>query len=208
MASDSPSFRHEKSAIAQGFAPVCGIDEAGRGPLAGPVVAAAVIFTGKRRPKGIRDSKALSPEAREDLYEAIVASAAVAVGVGDVERIDRDNILQASLWAMAEAVRALSVPPAYAIVDGDRLPQLSCPAKAVISGDALCVSVAAASIIAKVTRDRMMVELAREYPAYGFERHKGYCTEDHLAALETYGPTPCHRRSFAPVAFHVSINHS
>ena len=207
MASDSPSYRYEKQLIADGMMPVCGIDEAGRGPLAGPVVAAAVIFTAVRRPRGIRDSKMLSAEQREDLYHEIVQRAVVGVGIGDVERIDRDNILRASLWAMGEAVRALSTAPAFALVDGNMLPELSCGGRPIVSGDSLCVSIAAASIIAKVTRDRMMVALAQQYPAYGFERHKGYSTGDHLARLKEFGPTPHHRRSFAPVAEQEFINH-
>jgi ribonuclease HII len=180
--------------------PVAGIDEAGRGPLAGPVVAAAVILSEKRRPRGIRDSKMLLPEAREELFCKIMGCAAVGVGIADVERIDRDNILRASLWAMTQAVRALGVVPAFALVDGNMLPELDCPGEAIVDGDALCVSIAAASIIAKVTRDRIMRELAVEFPRYGFEQHKGYCTEAHLAALKDLGPTPHHRRSFAPVA--------
>ena len=195
-----PTYAREKELACRQCVPVCGIDEAGRGPLAGPVVAAAVILNDKRRPRGIRDSKMLTPEAREDLYPRIIASAAVGVGIADVERIDHDNILRASLWAMTQAVRALGILPAFALVDGHMLPELDCPGQAIIDGDALCVSIAAASIIAKVTRDRIMTELASEFPLYGFERHKGYCTDAHLAALKDYGPCPHHRRSFAPVA--------
>jgi ribonuclease HII len=127
-------------------------------------------------------------------------SAAVGVGIADVERIDRDNILRASLWAMTEAVKALGTRPAFALVDGNMLPELDCAGEAIVDGDALCVSIAAASIIAKVTRDRIMRELGLQYPLYGFEQHKGYSTEAHLIALKDHGPTPCHRRSFAPVA--------
>lgn len=195
-----PTYAREKELACRSCVPVCGIDEAGRGPLAGPVVAAAVILNEKRRPRGIRDSKMLTPEAREGLYGRIMKNAAVGVGIADVERIDRDNILRASLWAMTQAVNALSTAPAFALVDGNMLPQLDCPGEAIVDGDALCVSIAAASIIAKVTRDRIMRELAREFPHYGFEHHKGYCTEAHLTALKDYGPTPHHRRSFAPVA--------
>jgi ribonuclease HII len=195
-----PSYSREKDLALRQLMPVCGIDEAGRGPLAGPVVAAAVILDAKRRPRGIRDSKMLTADAREELYCHIMASAIVGVGVADVERIDQVNILRASLWAMSEAVRALAMAPAFALVDGNMLPSLDCPGEAIIEGDALCVSIAAASIIAKVTRDRLMIELANEFPHYGFEQHKGYCTELHLAALQSYGPTPHHRRSFAPVA--------
>lgn len=195
-----PNYTREKQLACRNCAPVCGIDEAGRGPLAGPVVAAAVILHDKRRPRGIRDSKMLTPEAREDLYHRIMASAAVGIGIADVERIDRDNILRASLWAMTQAVKALGSTPGFALVDGNMLPELDCPGEAIVDGDALCVSIAAASIMAKVTRDRIMRELASEYPVYGFEHHKGYCTEIHLAALKDHGPTPHHRRSFAPVA--------
>jgi ribonuclease HII len=195
-----PTYSREKLLASRQCMPVCGIDEAGRGPLAGPVVAAAVILSDKRRPRGIRDSKMLTPEAREDLYGRIMNGAGVGVGIADVERIDRDNILRAALWAMTQAVKALGTQPAFALVDGNILPELECPGEAVIDGDALCVSIAAASIIAKVTRDRIMIELAGEYPHYGFERHKGYSTEEHLIALKCLGPTPHHRRSFAPVA--------
>jgi ribonuclease HII len=195
-----PTYTRERDLARRQCLPVCGIDEAGRGPLAGPVVAAAVILSEKRRPRGIRDSKMLTPDAREVLYTHILANAAVGVGIGDVERIDRDNILRASLWAMTQAVQALGVMPAFALVDGNMLPELECPGEAIVDGDALCVSIAAASIVAKVTRDRIMRELAVEFPLYGFEQHKGYCTEAHLLALKDYGPTPHHRRSFAPVA--------
>jgi ribonuclease HII len=195
-----PNYSRERELAQRQCLPVCGIDEAGRGPLAGPVVAAAVILDEKRRPRGIRDSKMLTPEAREDLYPRIMKSAAVGVGIADVERIDRDNILRASLWAMSEAVRALGMKPAFALVDGNMLPELDCAGEAIVDGDVLCVSIAAASIIAKVTRDRIMRDLGLQYPLYGFEHHKGYSTETHLIALKDHGPTPCHRRSFARVA--------
>jgi ribonuclease HII len=195
-----PNYSRERELAQRQCLPVCGIDEAGRGPLAGPVVAAAVILEEKRRPRGIRDSKMLTPEAREDLYPRIMRSAAVGLGIADVERIDRDNILRASLWAMSEAVKALGMKPAFALVDGNMLPELDCAGEAIIDGDALCVSIAAASIIAKVTRDRIMRDLGLQYPLYGFEHHKGYSTEAHLIALKDHGPTACHRRSFAPVA--------
>jgi ribonuclease HII len=195
-----PSYSREKDLAVRQVVPVCGIDEAGRGPLAGPVVAAAVILDAKRRPRGIRDSKMLTPEAREALYDRIMECAIVGVGMADVQRIDTLNILHASLWAMREAVQALASTPAFALVDGNMLPPLDCPGEAIVDGDQLCVSIAAASIVAKVTRDRLMIALAQEYPQYGFEQHKGYCTELHLAALKDFGPTPHHRRSFAPVA--------
>jgi ribonuclease HII len=195
-----PGYSRERDLAQRQCAPVCGIDEAGRGPLAGPVVAAAVILEEKRRPRGIRDSKMLTPEAREHLYGRIMKSAQVGIGVADVARIDRDNILRASLWAMSEAVKALGTKPAFALVDGNMLPELECEGQAIVDGDALCVSIAAASIIAKVTRDRIMRELGSQFPHYGFEQHKGYSTEAHLIALKGFGPTPHHRQSFAPVA--------
>jgi ribonuclease HII len=189
----------EASETALGRGPVAGIDEAGRGPWAGPVVAAAVILDAAAIPPGIADSKALEPDVREALSRLIMASAAVGIGVADVERIDRDNILNATLWAMAEAVKALPVKPRLALVDGNRAPRLPCETRTIVSGDARCLSIAAASIIAKVTRDRLMVELGRALPAYGFERHKGYGTPEHRTALAHHGATEHHRRSFRPV---------
>src|SRR5262245_33826564 len=174
--------------------PIAGVDEAGRGPWAGPVVAAAVILDPERIPAGIADSKALDPEERARLYALIVASAVVGVGVGDVARIDRDNILNATMWAMAEAIAQLPVMPRLVLIDGNRTPQLRCPARPIVAGDAQVISIAAASIVAKVTRDRLMVALARDYPGYGFERHKGYGTPEHQAALARLGVTPQHRR--------------
>lgn len=195
-----PTFEVEAAAIAAGSGSVAGIDEAGRGPWAGPVVAAAVILDPHAIPDGIDDSKALDEQQREAAYAQIVARAIVGVGVADVDRIDRDNILAATLWAMAEAVRGLTVPPALCLVDGNRLPGgLPGPARAIVKGDAISLSIAAASIVAKVTRDRIMVELAEAYPGYGFERHKGYGVPAHRAALERLGVTPHHRRSFEPV---------
>lgn len=179
--------------------PIAGIDEAGRGPWAGPVVAAAVILDPDRIPAGIADSKALDPEAREQIYPRILATAAVGVGIADVARIDTINILNATMWAMVEAVRALPCSPRLALVDGNRLPRLSCSARAIVGGDARCLSIAAASIVAKVTRDRLMIALGRELPGYGFERHKGYGTPEHKAALDRLGVSPHHRRSFRPV---------
>jgi len=180
--------------------PVAGVDEAGRGPLAGPVVAAAVILDPHNIPEGIADSKALEAEVRAVLYRAILASAQVGVGVAGVDRIDRDNILHASLWAMADAVAQLPCRPRLVLVDGNKVPpRLDCASRAIVRGDAKCLSIAAASIVAKVVRDTMMVELARDYPGYGFERHKGYGTAEHHAAIERYGVTPHHRRSFRPV---------
>lgn len=194
-----PSFELEAAEIALGRGPVAGIDEAGRGPWAGPVVAAAVILNPDEIPPGLDDSKALDEAARDAAYARIVRSARYGIGIADVARIDRDNILQATLYAMGEAVAALAVVPGLAIVDGNRVPMLACPARAIVRGDARCLSIAAASIVAKVTRDRIMVALGKEFPGYGFERHKGYGVPEHKAALARLGVTPHHRRSFKPV---------
>ena len=179
---------------------ICGVDEAGRGPLAGPVVAAAVILDKKRIPKGLNDSKQLDEETREELFPRIMEMA-IAVGVGDasVGEIDLVNIRQATHLAMARAVRALAKPPAIALVDGNDAPALPCPCDTIIGGDGISVSIAAASIIAKVTRDRMMRALHEQHPVYAWDRNKGYGTEDHLHALAVHGCTPHHRRSFAPI---------
>ena len=198
--SSRPDFNFELAARALGFSLVCGIDEAGRGPWAGPVVAAAVILDPQNIPTGLNDSKKLKEARREMLFTQIMASAKVGIGIGDETRIDRDNILATTMWAMAEAVRNLSVPSDYALVDGNRAPKLSCPVQTIISGDARSLSIAAASIIAKVTRDRIMVALDQEFPGYGFARHKGYGTTFHHAALLELGPCIHHRRSFAPIA--------
>ncbi len=198
--SSAPDFSFELAAQMQGHYPVCGIDEAGRGPWAGPVVAAAVVLDPKNIPPGLDDSKKLPDAKREKLFADIMASSKVGVGIGDHVRIDRDNILAATLWAMAEAVCNLDEAPHYALVDGNRAPKLSCWVQTIVSGDARCLSIAAASIIAKVTRDRIMVALHDEFPGYGFARHKGYGTALHHAALNEFGPCIHHRRSFAPVA--------
>ncbi len=179
--------------------PVAGIDEAGRGPWAGPVVAAAVIL-GAAVPAGVTDSKRLSRGQREALFAALRASACIGVGVASVAEIDRLNILAATLVAMRRAVDDLDVAPAHALVDGNRAPELGCPATTVVGGDARSLSIAAASIVAKVTRDRIMARLARRYPGFGWERNAGYGTPEHRAALMRLGVTPHHRRSFAPVA--------
>jgi ribonuclease HII len=195
-----PTFRRERRALNQGIFPVAGCDEAGRGPIAGPVVAAAVILDPSRIPRGLNDSKKLDAAERERLYEKICASAQVAVAFGSVERVDRDNILRASLWALARAVRALAVRPQLVFVDGNNRIDCGCDCQAVVSGDALVASIAAASIVAKVTRDRLMKRLALAHPGYGFERHMGYSVPEHFEALARLGPTIHHRRSFAPVA--------
>jgi ribonuclease HII len=180
---------------------VAGVDEAGRGPLAGSVVAAAVILHPERIPEGIADSKKLSAAKREALFEAIQTQAiAYAIAEASVAEIDALNILQASLLAMQRAVMQLNPAPHHALIDGNKLPQsLPCNATAIIKGDATSLSIAAASILAKVTRDRMMKQLAKEYPHYGWTENAGYPTAAHLAALAQHGITPHHRRSFAPV---------
>jgi ribonuclease HII len=186
--------------MARGARVVCGIDEAGCGPWAGPVVAAAVVLDCTRKtPRGINDSKLLTAEAREKLFGKIHEHAMVGIGIADVERIDRDNILAARLWAMEQAVLGLAALPCMALVDGDRAPALACKVETIVDGDRHSLSIAAASIIAKVTRDRIMVALHEQYPDYGFARHKGYGTVEHQEALARLGPSPHHRRSFAPI---------
>ncbi len=182
---------------------VCGIDEAGRGPLAGPVVAAAVILDRRRLPRRLRDelddSKKLSAEARAEFAAMLRRCAQIGVGAASVGEIDRRNILQATFVAMSRAVAALGVTPEIALVDGDRAPPLPCHVHTVIGGDGLSLSIAAASVIAKVTRDRIMHRLAQRYGGYGWQTNVGYGTAEHQAALRALGPTPHHRRSFAPV---------
>ncbi|MEQ9691239.1 MAG: ribonuclease HII [Bauldia litoralis] len=195
----APTRRIEAQARRRGATLVAGVDEAGRGPLAGPVVVAAVVFDG-RAPKGLDDSKRLTAAERERLHDVILDRACVSVVVASRARIDRMNILRASLWGMTQAVRGLSRQPDYVLVDGNMLPPgLPCPGEAVIGGDGLSVSIAAASIVAKVTRDRLMQAVGRAYPDYGFDSHKGYSTRTHFAAIDRHGPCIHHRRSFAPV---------
>ncbi|MGJ4945235.1 ribonuclease HII [Bradyrhizobium sp. HKCCYLS1011] len=194
-----PSFRRERALLKQGIWPVAGCDEAGRGPLAGPVVAAAVVLDPKRIPKGLDDSKRLTAEEREALFEKICKTSAFAVAFASPQRIDRDNILRASLWALSRAVRALPEPPKHVFVDGRDRIDVACDCEAVIGGDGLVMSIAAASIVAKVTRDRLMCALAQDCPGYGFEQHKGYAVPEHLAALDRLGPSVHHRSLFAPV---------
>jgi ribonuclease HII len=179
---------------------IAGVDEAGRGPLAGPVVACAVILDDTQPITGLADSKKLSPAQRERLYDAIVAKAlCVSVGQASVQEIDRMNILQATLLAMQRAVNGLRLKPRLVLVDGNCLPVLDCVAQAIVRGDATEPAISAASIVAKVRRDRWCATLHEQYPAYGFNAHKGYGTRQHLDALMALGPTPEHRRSFAPV---------
>lgn len=180
---------------------IAGVDEAGRGPLAGPVVAAAVILDDKAPIKGLADSKQLTAKRREQLYDEIRAKAlCCSVAQATVNEIDRLNILQATLLAMQRAVQGLRLKPAKVLVDGNRLPALNVMAEAIVSGDALVPSISAASIVAKVTRDRILNELHDRHPDYGFNRHKGYGTAEHMLALQRLGPLDEHRRSFAPVA--------
>jgi ribonuclease HII len=195
-----PTFRRERAALKRGVWPIAGCDEAGRGPLAGPVVAAAVILNPDDIPRGLDDSKRLTAERREILYERICARAHVAVAMAPPWRIDRDNILRASLWALARAVRALPEVPRLVFVDGRDRIDAGCDCHAVIGGDGLVASIAAASIVAKVTRDRLMTCLGAAHPGYGFERHMGYSVPEHFSALGKLGPTVHHRRSFSPVA--------
>ena len=179
---------------------VAGVDEAGRGPLAGPVVAGAVILDPENPIDGLQDSKRLTALRRDVLYEEIREKAlAWAVGHADVEEIDRINILQATMLAMKRAVEALQMVPDHALIDGNRCPDLCCPAQAIVKGDSRVAAISAASIMAKVTRDREMLSLDVIYPGYGLAQHKGYPSKAHIEALENLGVTPIHRRSYAPV---------
>ncbi|APR51463.1 ribonuclease HII [Sphingomonas koreensis] len=180
--------------------PVAGVDEAGRGPLAGPVVAAAVILDPACVPPGIDDSKALTAAKRAALHDAILGCARVGLGICTVEEIDRLNIFWATMLAMTRAVAALDVAPGFVLVDGNRCPDWDHRSEAVVGGDALCLSIAAASIVAKQHRDALMIELDAMHPGYGWASNKGYAAKVHQQALRTLGPTPHHRRSFAPVA--------
>jgi ribonuclease HII len=197
---EKPDFRVERSLLKRGIWPVAGIDEAGRGPLAGPVAAAAVILNPRSLPRGLNDSKQLTPEARDRLYEEILRHAlAVAVAFATAAEIDRINIRQATFAAMRRALTALPAAPRHVLIDGNDLPpDLGPPAETVIKGDAVIASIAAASIIAKVTRDRLMRRLCVHYPAYRFSQHFGYATKIHLAAIAAHGPCPFHRLSFRP----------
>ncbi len=190
-------YAYEKRAGEQGFSAVCGIDEAGRGPLAGPVCAAAVILPPDCDIPGLNDSKKLSEKKRETLFP-VIQEKALAFGIGwaTAEEIDRVNILQATFLAMARAVEALPAPADYALVDGNRMPPLPIPGETIVKGDATSASIAAASILAKVSRDRLLRQLDEEHPEYGFAKHKGYGTKAHYEAIRKYGLLPEHRRSF------------
>ena len=195
-----PDDAFECEAWARGFRRVAGVDEAGRGPLAGPVVAAAVVLPRRCHLEGLRDSKLLSERQREHLYARLLTAAVdIGVGVVDAEVIDELNILEATRLAMAQAVRHLTPSPDYLLLDAVLLPGIAAEQRAVIKGDRLCRSIAAASIVAKVLRDRLMARAHVRYPQYGFLAHKGYGTAEHLRQLQRYGPCALHRRSFAPV---------
>jgi len=196
-----PDYRIERALLREGHDCVAGVDEVGRGPLAGPVTVAAVILDPANLPRGVDDSKALDPAARDRLSGIIFQKAlSVAIAFASVAEVDALNIRGATLAAMARAVNALSVAPAFALIDGiDRPGGLPCGARAVVGGDGLCLSIAAASIVAKVARDRMMTRLHARYPDYGFARHVGYGTAFHLEAITRLGPTPFHRLTFAPL---------
>jgi ribonuclease HII len=195
-----PHFRVERRLIRRAQWPVAGIDEVGRGPLAGPVAAAAIILDPDDLPVGLDDSKALTPPAREALYELILAKAlAVGIAFASAREIDRINIRQATFLAMQRALAALAIRPVYALIDGNDLPPgLCCAAETIVKGDAISASIAAASIVAKVTRDRLMHRLHAQQPVYGFAEHVGYATPAHLAAIAAHGPSPFHRLSFSP----------
>jgi ribonuclease HII len=196
-----PSFRFENAARKQGARIVAGVDEAGRGPLAGPVVAAAAILPEGYKLRGLNDSKQLSAQQRDEFYATLTSDSRVqfAVGVVDVDWIDRINILRATERAAAEAINKLPLRPDHVLVDGRPMRGLPVPQTAIVKGDARSFSIAAASVIAKVTRDRLMLELHAQYPAYDFASNKGYPTPEHLAALRAHGPCPFHRRTFGPV---------
>jgi len=196
-----PDLRYERKLWKTGIEVVAGVDEAGVGPMAGPVVAAAVIFAPEKFIRGVHDSKQLTAERRDELHESIRAGAvAIGVGIAEVEEIDRLNIFWATMAASRRAVAALGMAPQHVLVDGRKIPGLEHEQTRIVGGDRKSFCIAAASIIAKVTRDRIMAELDALHPGYGFARHKGYCTADHFEALEKLGPSPIHRRSFAPVA--------
>lgn len=196
----TPDYSIEQTIHAQGFRRVVGVDEVGRGPLAGPVTAAAVILDPAHIPEGLNDSKKLTPKKRAAALEALLASAEVSVAHASVEEIDELNILRASHLAMMRAIQGLSTPPDYALIDGNLLPRdLTLPAQAVIKGDARSLSIAAASIAAKIRRDEVMAALAQQFPGYGWEKNAGYPSKQHREALQDLGITPHHRRSFKPV---------
>ncbi|MEE0914231.1 MAG: ribonuclease HII [Ruminococcus sp.] len=190
-------LEYEQNAISKGFTSVCGVDEAGRGPLAGPVCAAAVILPENTVIEGVNDSKKLSEKKRESLFEVIKSTAvSYCIAYATVEEIENLNILNATMLAMKRAVEGLDVKSDYAMIDGNRMPDLSIDGECIVKGDAKSMSIACASILAKVSRDRLLYEYAKEYPQYHFDKHKGYGTKVHVEALKEYGPCPYHRMSF------------
>lgn len=194
-------LEREREERVKGFRAVAGVDEAGRGPLAGPVVAVACLLPDDLLISGVNDSKKLSAERRQEIDALLRADARVVIGVGEIDNaeIDRINIFQATIQAMLRAVAALSAVPDLLLVDGLQLPHPTIPARKIIGGDGSCYSIAAASILAKVHRDRLMCAFHQQWPAYGFDRHKGYATDDHRRALEEHGPCPIHRLTFEPL---------
>ena len=198
-----PDFCYEHLAQSRGYNVICGIDEAGRGPWAGPVIAGAVILDHAKLTysliDSLDDSKKLKPSRREELFEELKLCACIGIGQSDVIEIDKINILKATLLAMTRAVNNLSISADFALVDGNAKPELPFQSECIVRGDSLCLTIAAASIIAKVTRDRIMVNLARAYPEYGWEKNVGYGTRQHRKAIETHGVTTEHRRSYAPI---------
>lgn len=190
---------HERNLNSSGYRSIAGVDEAGRGPLAGPVVAGAVIIKNIRFKERIDDSKKLTAKRREDAYREILKKSIVGVGIIDERTIDKVNIYQATKKAMQMAISRLKIPPDYVIVDGNMKIATKCPLKCIVGGDSKSLSIAAASIVAKVTRDRIMVEYDKLYPQYGFAKHKGYGTKEHMAAIKNHGASPIHRNSFHPI---------
>jgi len=194
-------FQFEERAYRQGWSIIAGVDEAGRGPLAGPVVAAAAVLPRKFRHNVLTDSKQLTAPQRDELFAFLTSHPGIryGIGIGSVELIDRVNILQATHWAMLEALSRLDPQAEHVLVDGWRVPAMKIPQTAIVKGDGRSYSIAAASVLAKVTRDRMMEQLHSRYPQYNFAQHKGYATVEHLAMLEKFGASPVHRRSFSPI---------
>ena len=190
-------FLYENQLVQQGYSSICGVDEAGRGPLAGPVCAAAVILKPNDIIEGVNDSKKLTEKKREALFDIIKEKAiSYSIAFATVEEIEEINILNATMLAMKRAVEGLDVPSDYAIIDGNKTPNLNIPCESIVKGDAKSMSIAAASILAKVSRDRLLLEYAKQYPEYGFEKHKGYGTKVHTQAIREFGPCPVHRMSF------------
>lgn len=200
MTKIAPDFSFERAAMNRGFLRIAGVDEVGRGPLCGPVTACAVVLDPAQVPDGLNDSKQLTPKKRAILLEALLDVADVSIAHASVEEVDSLNIYHATHLAMCRALEGLSVPPDYALIDGNKIPKdIQIPAEAIVKGDARSVSIAAASIAAKMCRDQIMVDLAQQFPGYGWERNAGYGTKEHLEALVKKGVTPHHRRSFKPV---------